>query len=155
MLAPYFSRSTSLPTFLTRHRDLGALVLNRGIRHRVEIRRRLAARLDPANLERALRGHAGIAARSRAQGQRALGGVVAQRNARELTSLVAVTHAVILVIVEAAIGAGEHEQRDRRTRLLEGVLHVRAHRDDGPGTHVEWHAGERRGCLHGLPAGGL
>src|SRR4029079_15854321 len=83
------------------HGHLGALVRPCGIGFRVEIGR-IGALSNPAHLERAFLGHARIAAGARADHQRVAGRVIADRDARDLALLVAVTHAVVFIELETA-----------------------------------------------------
>src|SRR5688500_884019 len=145
----------SAPSGSTAYRDFAAAVFDRGVRLRIEIGGRPRASLDPADVESPFLRHAGIRAGARAEGERALLLVVAQWNAREFALLVAVAHAIVLVVVEAAVGAGEHQQRQRGTRLFGRVLHVGANRNDGAGAHEQRHARERRAHLDVLAAGVL
>src|SRR5690606_6799865 len=123
--------------------DFRAGVLDADARY-IEIGGRLGAFRDPAHAELALFQHTWIFAGASTDRERAVGRVVAQGNARELAVLVPVALPIVLVEIEAAVGAREHEQRDRCVRLLGGVLDLRPDRHDGSRAHVERHATERR-----------
>src|SRR4051812_25668291 len=106
-------------------------------------------RLTPRHPDHDLARQGGAHARSRRQRDRQPPARVlpAQRQAHPVALTIAERLPVVFEQLERAVRARVDRDRQRTVHRLSGVLLHRAHRDDGPGTHVERHHAQVDGAI--------